>query len=63
MTHKLREFVCKKCGHSVVVNPKLPADYTPNVCTPCYNADAPLRRASDVRLMQAFREFFDLVGM
>ena len=32
----LREFECKHCGHMVVVNPNLPADYTPNVCTPCW---------------------------
>lgn len=34
--YKLREFVCKECGHKVVVNPKLPEEYTPTVCTPCY---------------------------
>lgn len=34
----LRTFVCKHCGHEVVVNPKLPPNYTPNVCTPCFDA-------------------------
>lgn len=33
----LREFVCKECKHTVVVNPKLPADYKPQICTECYN--------------------------
>ncbi len=32
----LREFVCKHCGHKVVVNPKLPPDANPNCCTPCW---------------------------
>lgn len=26
----------KRCGHKVVVHPELPANYTPKVCTPCY---------------------------
>src|SRR6476660_897367 len=34
----LREFECKHCGHMVVVNPRLPADYTPTVCTSCWEA-------------------------
>jgi DNA-directed RNA polymerase subunit RPC12/RpoP len=34
----LREFECKHCGHVVVVNPNLPADYTPTVCTSCWEA-------------------------
>lgn len=33
----LREFVCNECGHTVVVNPNLPADYTPTVCCQCYD--------------------------
>lgn len=33
----LREFKCKECGHMVVVHPELPQDYTPNICTPCYD--------------------------
>lgn len=34
---EIMEFVCKHCGHTVVVNPKLPSNYTPNVCTPCWD--------------------------
>lgn len=34
---ELREFVCKHCGHSVVVKPNLPKDYTPNVCSVCWD--------------------------
>ena len=37
MTDGLREFICKHCGHTVVVNPNLPDDYTPAVCKQCYD--------------------------
>ena len=49
---ELREFVCKHCGHSVVVNPKLPDDYLPNTCTPCWE------KIDKPRHDRAMREIF-----
>jgi len=33
----IREFVCKYCGHTLVVNPNFPKDELPTTCTPCYD--------------------------
>lgn len=56
--HELREFVCKSCGHKVVVNPNLPADYTPNICTPCFERTSAEARAE---IFSGLMEFVELL--
>lgn len=49
----LREFKCKECGHMVVVNPELPADYTPDICKQCvHEVIEPRERAETMRNVQ-----------
>ena len=63
--HELRTFVCKYCGHEVVVKPDLPADYTPNVCTPCYEAQGLARKDAEFKreLFGKMNELFKVFGM
>jgi hypothetical protein len=55
----LREFVCKQCGHTVVVKPNLPADYMPNICTPCLEMGESGRQRKMAEMMLALDEFID----
>ena len=60
----LREFTCTKCGHTVVVNPKLPPGYTPTVCTPCYdNIVIPEHRRTMTAIWHDLREMLDKAGL
>jgi DNA-directed RNA polymerase subunit RPC12/RpoP len=62
--YQIREFVCDECGHKVVVNPQLPADYTPNICTPCY--DKIFKPRHDRKTMELFAklgEFFKMCSV
>jgi hypothetical protein len=34
----LREFVCRHCGHKIVVHPDFPPDEVPTCCIHCYDA-------------------------
>lgn len=56
---ELREFVCIECGHSVIVNPKLPADYVPNKCTPCWEKEEQGRQRKITETMLALGDFID----
>ncbi len=54
---ELKEFKCIECGHTVVVNPKLPADYMPTVCMQCWNdIVGPRHKAAEVAIMLKARE-------
>jgi hypothetical protein len=52
----IREFICSKCGHTVVVNPNLPADYIPNICTLCWDAGEAERQTRQLALFTRFDE-------
>jgi hypothetical protein len=58
----LREFVCKECGHKVVVHPRLPLDYTPNICCECYEHGQPKRRDAEARIFNKAVEIMRLCG-
>ncbi len=61
---QLREFVCRYCGHTVVVNPKLPPDYTPNVCTPCWNVHCrPEHEKAMAKIGKGLRELFKMMEL
>ena len=55
----MREFVCRECGNTVVVNPGLPADYTPNTCSPCYDKG---RNDLDLNLVLKTAVFLKMIG-
>jgi hypothetical protein len=59
----LREFVCKGCGHKVVVHPCLPYDYTPNLCCECWEHGEPKRQAETVRIVIKTLELLRLCGV
>lgn len=59
----VREFECVQCGHKVVVNPRLPKDYTPSVCTPCWeNIVAPKMMRDTRALLNRAHDFLTEVG-
>jgi DNA-directed RNA polymerase subunit RPC12/RpoP len=62
---KLREFVCKYCGHSVVVRPDLPDDYTPNVCGTCAENRGLKERQSTAlsEILVGAEKLFKLMGI
>lgn len=60
--YELREFVCKNCGHKVVINPALPADYVPNICRECWQRGESQRRAQQSALVGRIGDFLRKIG-
>jgi DNA-directed RNA polymerase subunit RPC12/RpoP len=59
---ELREFKCIECGHMVIVNPSLSADYTPTVCMQCWNdVVVPRHRADDFKMLLKAQELLALL--
>jgi hypothetical protein len=59
----LREFVCKDCGHKVVVHPRLPLHYTPNLCCECYERGEPQRQALSIKIMKKVLDLMHICGV
>jgi DNA-directed RNA polymerase subunit RPC12/RpoP len=63
-TYILREFTCIHCGHTIIVNPKLPKNYTPSVCTPCFDRIVvPKMEENERQLMASMQKFLALLGL
>ncbi len=64
MTEELPTFICKYCGHEVVVHPKLrDQPEKPSVCTPCWDKIVkPDFERRQRELMLGLAAFMDLLG-
>ena len=59
----LRTFVCKHCGHEVVVNPKLPRDAQPECCAPCWEKVVkPRLDRKGIELMSSLTRFLSALN-
>lgn len=62
--NELREFTCKYCQHTIAVNPELPQDYMPTVCTSCYDRIVkPRLEQMEYKMGLLARKFCELIGV